>query len=40
MSATKPNRLMMFKETVAVYSENHKEREREKKGGSSERHYI
>jgi hypothetical protein len=25
ISATKPNRLMMFRETVAVYSENHME---------------
>jgi hypothetical protein len=49
ISITKPNRLMLFREIIAVYCENHMEhtkhtvwaeRGRRKKWGSSERHYI
>jgi hypothetical protein len=40
VSATKPNRLMLFRETVALYCENHTERTYTLCGQNAEIYYV
>jgi hypothetical protein len=40
VSATKTNRLMLFRETVAVYCENHTEHTNTLRGQNAESYYV